>query len=181
MQLNTENIKNTLNKPIALIGMMGTGKTHIGKMLAEALELDFFDSDKIIEDRGGLSINEIFEMYGEERFRQSEEKTILELLDYGACVIATGGGAPVNPAILSAIKTNTISVWLKSDVDIIYERIKQSKTRPLLNEDNPKTILSELLAEREKFYEQADIIIKVHNNNPSIVLSEMIEAIDDLL
>ena len=161
--------------------MMGTGKTHLGKMLEEALALDFSDSDKIIEDRGGLSINGIFEMYGEERFRQSEEKTILELLDHGACVIATGGGAPVNPTILSAIKGNAISVWLKSDVDIIYERIKQSKTRPLLNKDNPKAILSELLTSRKKFQEQADIIVKVHDNNPNTVLSEIIEAIDDLL
>ena len=181
MTINTENIKQSLQKPIVLIGMMGTGKTHLGKMLAEALGLEFFDSDHVIEERGGLSINEIFELYGEERFRQSEEKAILELLGQGACVIATGGGAPVNPTILKSIKSQAISIWLKSDIEAIYERVKQNKTRPLLNKDNPKQILSDLLAAREDIYAQADITIETQGNNANTALSEMIEAIEEIL
>lgn len=163
------------------MGMMGSGKTHLGKMLADALNLEFCDSDHVIEERGGLSINEIFELYGEERFRQSEEKTVLELLEQGACVIATGGGAPVNPAILKAIKSQAISIWLKSDVEAIYERIKTAKNRPLLNNDDPKAVLNELLEKREPIYKQADINIETKGNNANAALSEMIEAIADIL
>jgi len=181
VNLDTRNIEKDLTKPIVLIGMMGTGKTHLGKMLADALRLEFFDSDHVIEERGGLSINEIFELYGEERFRQSEEKTILDLLEEGVCVIATGGGAPVNPTTLNAIKDTGISIWLKSDVEAIYERIKQNKSRPLLNKENPKQILTDLLVQRESVYTQADITIKTEGNNANSALSEMIEAIADIL
>ena len=181
MNLDTTNITEKLNKPIVLIGMMGSGKTHLGKMLAESLKLDFYDSDHVIEERGGLSIPEIFELYGEDRFRQTEEKTVLELLGQGACVIATGGGAPVNPTILEAIKEQGVSVWLKSDADAIYERVKKSQNRPLLQKENPKAIIEELLEKREHVYEQADITVSTAGNNPDKALSEMIEAIADIL
>lgn len=181
MNLDTRNIENDLKKPIVLIGMMGTGKTHLGKMLAEALKFGFYDSDQVIEDSGGLTIAEIFDLYGEERFRQSEEKTLLELLGQGTCVIATGGGAPMNLVILDAIKKQSVSIWLKSDVNAIYERIKQSKTRPLLNSDDPKAVLTELLAKRKDTYAKADITIQTHGNNAEAALSEMIEAIEDII
>ena len=181
VNLDTRNIEKKLTKPIVLIGMMGTGKTHLGKMLSEVLNLEFFDSDQVIEERGGLSINEIFELYGEERFRQSEEKTILELLEQGACVIATGGGAPVNSAIFKAIKSKGISIWLESDIEAIFERVKQNKNRPLLNKENPKQILRDLLNQREDIYRQADITIKTEGNNANTALSEMIEAIEEIL
>lgn len=157
---------------------MGTGKTHLGKMLAEALKLGFYDSDHVIEERGGLTINEIFELYGEERFRQSEENALLELLGQGVCIIATGGGAPMNPVIFEAIKNQSISIWLQSDVNAIYERIKQSKTRPLLNNDDPKAVLKELLDKRKDTYAKADITIQTRENNADAALSEMIEAIE---
>jgi len=181
VNLDTRNIEKDLTKPIVLIGMMGTGKTHLGKMLADALNLEFFDSDQVIEERGGLSINEIFELYGEKRFRQSEEKTIIDLLECGTCVIATGGGAPMNKTILNTIKNKGISIWLKSDVDAIYERVKQNKSRPLLNNNNPKEILQNLLLEREDTYAQAEITIETKDNNANMALSEMIEAIADIL
>lgn len=150
-------------------------------MLAEILKFGFYDSDQAIEDSGGLSVSEIFELYGEERFRQSEEKIMLELLEQGTCVIATGGGAPMNPVILDAIKKQSVSIWLKSDVDAIYERIKQSKTRPLLNNDDPKAVLKELLDKREGTYAKADITIQTYGNNAEAALSEMIEAIEDII
>jgi len=181
MNLDTRNIANTLKKPIVLIGMMGCGKTHLGKMLSEALSLEFFDSDHVIEERGNLSVNEIFELYGEDRFRQSEEKVILDLLEQGACIIATGGGAPMNPKIMGAIKKHGISIWLQSNAEEIYERIKHAKNRPLLNKENPKEILKTLIEEREPTYARADITVQTKGNNADSALSEMIEAINDIL
>ena len=181
MKLNTGNIEKNLDKPIVLIGMMGSGKTHLGKMLAQSLNIPFYDSDQLVEARGGLSVNEIFELYGEERFRQSEEKTILELLNNEACIIATGGGAPVNSVILNAIKKQAISIWLKSDLKTIYKRIEQSKTRPLLKQDNPKQVLKELLDKREAVYTQADITIAINHNKADKSLAEMLEAIEQML
>lgn len=157
--------------------MMGTGKTHMGKMLAETLDLQFHDSDHVIEERGGLSINEIFELYGEKRFRQAEEKTILELLGQGVSVIATGGGAPANPAILGAIKKQSISIYLESDVDAIYDRIKQAKNRPLLNNENPKAILENLLKDRADIYAQADITIQTHAKDADATLNKILHAL----
>jgi len=181
VHLNTRNIEKSLKKPVILIGMMGTGKTHLGKMLADALNLEFFDSDHVIEKRGGLSISEIFELYGEQRFRQSEEKTILDLLDGGACIIATGGGAPMNPIIMDAIKEKSISIWLDSDAEAIYARIKTAKNRPLLNTENPKATLAKLIDERKSTYANADITIKTKGNNADHALNEMIEAISKVL
>jgi len=177
VNLDTTNITNNLQKPIVLIGMMGTGKTHLGKMLAEKLGLKFYDSDHVIEDRGGLSINEIFDLYGEQRFRQSEEKTILELLNNAACVIATGGGAPMNAKIMSAIKSQSLSIWLNSDADSIYERIKQAKNRPLLKNEDPKATLKKLISERQDIYAKADVVIQTNGNNAEYALNKIIKAI----
>jgi len=135
----------------------------------------------VIEARGGLTINEIFELYGEDRFRQSEEKTILELLANGTCIIATGGGAPMNANIMNAIKQDSISIWLESDVDAIYERIKTAKNRPLLNNDDPKAILNALLKKREGTYAKADVTVNTHKNKPEAVISEIIEALGKLI
>jgi len=180
----SEKMKNDvpkIKKPIVLIGMMGAGKTHIGKLLANTLNVEFYDSDHVIEERGGLTINEIFELYGEERFRQSEEKTILELLDYKPCVIATGGGAPMNVNILSAAKEKGISIWLNSTVEEIYERIKMGKHRPLLKVEDPKAELSKLLEKRKDKYAQADINVKTDGKDAKNVLSEIIEALGNML
>ena len=181
VNLDTTKIENKLNKPIVLIGMMGTGKTHLGKMLAQKLKVDFYDSDDVIQKRGGLTINEIFDLYGEKRFRQSEEKTILDLLNGDACVIATGGGAPMNPKIMNAIKEKSISIWLDSKADAIYERIKSAKNRPLLKTENPKETLKTLIAGRKATYAQADITVKTRGNNAEHALTEMIEAVSKLL
>ncbi|MFK7838923.1 MAG: shikimate kinase [Bdellovibrionales bacterium] len=181
MKLDTTNIQKTLQQPIVLIGMMGTGKTHLGKLLANELNMEFFDSDQVVEKRGGLTINEIFELYGEERFRQAEEKTVLELLNAKPSIIATGGGAPMNAQILGAIKKQSISIWLNSNIETIYERIKQTKNRPLLKTDNPKETLSALLDQRKDTYAKANIKIDINANNADKALQEIIEAISELI
>ncbi len=176
-----EQIKQKLMKPIVLLGMMGSGKTHLGKMLSEALGVQFYDSDHVIEARAGIDIPTIFELYGEQRFRQSEEKILLELLSSKPCVIATGGGAPVNPVILSAIKEKSISVWLDCSVDDIYERIKKSSHRPLLKTPNPKEKLQELLSARKDVYAKADKHLRIYGQNADKALIEMIDALHYML
>lgn len=166
-----------IKKPIILAGMMGTGKSHIGKLLADHLELPFYDSDKVIEERGGLSISEIFELYGEERFRESETKTILELLEQGACVIATGGGALTNAPVLEAVKAQSHSIWLQTDLETLLKRLSQSKTRPLLQNDNPKAVLQELLAKRESLYAQMDISVNTASGNADSVIKDIIDKL----
>ncbi|MGH1399054.1 MAG: shikimate kinase [Alphaproteobacteria bacterium] len=168
------------NKPIILAGMMGTGKSHIGKLLAERLSLPFYDSDKVIEERGGLTIPEIFELYGEARFRESETKTIIELLGQGACVIATGGGALTNDAVLEAVKAQSHSIWLHADLETLMERLSQSKNRPLLQNDNPKAILEDLLEKRESLYAQMDIAINTGAGNADAVLNEIVDKLGNL-
>lgn len=172
-----------MKKPIILAGMMGTGKSHVGKLLAERLSLPFFDSDKVIEERGGLSISEIFDMYGEARFRESETKTILELLGQGACVIATGGGALTNVPVLEAVKEKSHSFWLQTDLDTLMERLSASKNRPLLQADNPRAVLGELLAKRESAYAQMDHMIQTGQGgagNADSVIKEIIDKLPDL-
>lgn len=163
--LNTEKIKSILVKPIVLVGMMGTGKSHLGKVLAESLDIPFHDSDHVVEARGGITINEIFELYGEAKFRESETRVITDLLKEGACVIATGGGALTTPAVLDAIKAQGISVWLKTDIAVLMTRLEKSQNRPLLKEDNPEAVLQGLLEKRKSLYAQSDVTIQTHDND----------------
>lgn len=155
----TDFIKTNLSKPIVLVGMMGAGKTHIGRLLAKNLELEFHDSDSLIEEKAGMPVPEIFEVFGEDKFRSSEELTILDLLEKPPCVIATGGGAVMNEAVLKALQERSISLWLDADIEDIYERIKDHKNRPLLQTENPKETLRILMEERRALYEKAAITV----------------------
>ena len=146
-----------LKKPIVLVGMMGVGKTHSGRRLAERLGLEFYDSDKIIEDKAGCSVAEIFEEFGEEKFRAAEHNSIMEVLSGGACVLATGGGAVVNDETRAAIRRMGVSIWLKVPVAEILRRVGGGNTRPLLRIGDPEEILTRLSRVRERFYAEADI------------------------
>lgn len=154
-----------LNAPIVLIGMMGVGKTHIGRLLAKELGVPFFDSDKVIEEKAGMTVSEIFENFGEEKFRESEKRTVLDLLNEDPCVISTGGGAITNYVTLEVIKRKATCVWLRADLDTLWERVKANESRPLLQRENPKQILADLLAERESLYAQAHVTVDVSHNN----------------
>ncbi len=147
------------NKPIVLVGMMGCGKSYIGKALANEFGLPFYDSDSLLEKQQGKSITQIFADDGEAHFRVLEKEVISDLLDRGLCVIATGGGALTTAETLSKVKSAGVSIWLNSDIDTIYERVKDDKTRPLLDCENPKAKLEDLLLAREELYDQADIEI----------------------
>lgn len=170
-----------LDRPVVIIGMMGAGKTVTGRKLAHDLDLPFYDTDQVIEEKAGRPVAEIFEDFGESKFRQSEKKTVLELLSRGPCIIATGGGAPVNPGVMDAVKKHALSIWLRADIDVILERIKNRQTRPLLQRDNPRRVLENLLAKRTPFYSRADITVDSVKGKPAASMKKLIRSLYEYL
>jgi shikimate kinase len=146
-------------RTIVLVGMMGAGKTSVGKRLAEALRLPFFDADEEIERAAGRTIAEIFEQRGEAEFRDGERRVIARLLEQPPHVLATGGGAFVNPSTREIVSRKAVSVWLKAAPEVLARRVARKNTRPLLRGKDPRQAIDELLAAREAAYGQADLII----------------------
>lgn len=148
-------------KNIYLVGPMGTGKTTIGKQLARKLEIDFYDSDNEIEKRTGVDIPRIFDIEGEAGFREREKKMIEELVKLEGVVMATGGGVVLNEQNRKLLAENGFVVYLKSTVDQILDRTRHDTKRPLLQTENPRTVLDAILSEREPLYEEiADCVIE---------------------
>jgi shikimate kinase len=145
-----------LDRPVVLIGMMGVGKSSVGKMLASQLRLNFIDTDDEIETAAGMTISEIFERFGEDYFRDGERRVIARLIDGGPKIIATGGGAFVNEQTRELIKARCHSVWIDADIDILVARVSRRSHRPLLVGKDPKTVLSDLLEKRGDIYAMAD-------------------------
>ena len=148
-----------LSRPVALIGMMGAGKTTIGRRLAPRLGLRFFDADEEIEKAAGMSVADLFISHGEESFRRGEAQVIARLLSGPPCVLATGGGAILDSGTRKLIKERAVSVWIKADVDTLLKRATRRDTRPLLRGADPRETLARLIAAREAFYAEADIVI----------------------
>ncbi len=144
---------------LALIGFMGTGKTSVGRLVAEQLHFDYLDTDELIVSRTGRSIAEIFKTDGEPAFRALEQKVVGELASRTKTVIATGGGLPANPANLASLKTHALVVCLWASPEKIWERVKNQTHRPLLHDPDPQKKIRELLAAREPFYKQADVLV----------------------
>ena len=159
-------MKQILSKSIVLIGLMGSGKSAIGKMLSERIGVSTSDTDKIIENEVGKKIDQIFNDHGEEYFRKVEEKVIARILNDTAHVISTGGGSILSPKTRSLIKSKSYSIWVQCDVHIILKRITNDETRPLLKNGNVLDTLIEKNRKRIKFYSQADIHIM--NENPNL-------------
>lgn len=176
-----ELIKSNISKPIVLIGMMGTGKSHLGALLAAKLDLTFHDSDSLVEQRAGCSVAEIFERFGEEKFRQSEKDVILGLLKEGPSVLSTGGGAILDPETLEHIKDQGVSVWLDVSVEVLFERLKDKTDRPLLQTDNPLETLKNLLMEREPLYKQAHMTFSVENETANEAIERFITELSQYL
>ena len=147
-------------RTIVLVGMMGAGKSSVGKRLANALSLPFRDADDEIEKAAGRTISEIFATRGEEEFRAGERRVIARLLDEPPHVLATGGGAFMNPETRALVKQKAISIWLKSDPEILARRVGRKDTRPLLQGRDPLAVLAELLEKREPSYREADLIVE---------------------
>lgn len=144
---------------IALIGFMGTGKTSVGRLVAELLRFEYLDTDELIQTQTGRSINGIFETDGEPAFRALEQKVVEGLTGHAKTVIATGGGLPLNPKNLASLKSHALVVSLWSSPEKIWERVRHQSHRPLLHDDNPQVTIRELLAAREPFYKQADVLL----------------------
>jgi shikimate kinase len=151
-----------IDRPVVLVGMMGVGKSTIGRKLAQLLDLPFADADEAIEQAAQLSVSEIFERFGEDYFRDGERRVIARLLDGGPSVLATGGGAFVQPATRALILERGIAVWLDSDVATLVERVSRKATRPLLRDGDPNEIVARLKGEREGAYAEAPIKVMSH-------------------
>jgi shikimate kinase len=144
---------------IALIGFMGTGKTSVGRLVADQLRFEYLDTDELIQSATGRTISEIFKTDGETKFRELEEKVVAEISARTKTVIATGGGLPVNPKNLASLKSHALVVSLWSSPEKIWERVRHQGHRPLLHDENPQAKIRELLAAREPFYKQADVLL----------------------
>ena len=148
------------SKPIALVGMMGVGKTSIGRRLAQRLQIPFVDADQEIVDAAGLSIPEIFEKFGEAHFRDGERRVIARLFDGKRKIIATGGGAFVNEETRKLMLERAIVIWLDADIDTLVERTARKGDRPLLANGDAREILTKLAQERNPLYAQAHVHVK---------------------
>jgi shikimate kinase len=144
---------------LALIGFMGSGKSAVGRQVASMLHFTFLDTDKVIEARAGKSVSDIFAQDGEPAFREWERRVVEELTRRTKTVIATGGGLPLNEANMASLKTHALVVCLWASPDKIYERVHGHNHRPLLNGPDPMARIHELLAAREPFYRQADVLV----------------------
>lgn len=164
-------------KPLVLVGMMGAGKTTVGRRLAARLNRKFLDSDEEIEKAAQMTIPEIFAQRGEPEFRAGEMRVISRLLKERDLVLATGGGAFVNPETRALVKAEAVSVWLKADLDILFERVSRRSNRPLLRTANPRETLEKLIEDRYPIYAEADVTVLSRDVPQEAVATEVIAAI----
>src|SRR5476651_2619567 len=164
-------------RSVVLVGMMGAGKSTIGRRLSARLRLPFLDADSEIEAAAGMSIPDIFETHGEPHFRDGEARVIARLLDGGPAVLATGGGAFMREETRNRIHAKAISIWLKADADTIMRRVKRRVDRPLLQTADPAQTVGRLLDEREPFYRRADLTIWSREVPHDKIVDECIDAL----
>ncbi len=167
--------------PLVLVGMMGAGKTTVGRRIAARLGRQFIDSDEEIELAAQMSIPEIFAQRGEAEFRAGEMRVIARLLKEKDIVLATGGGAFVNAETRSLVKADAVSVWLKADADVLFERVSRRSNRPLLKTENPRATLEKLIAERYPIYAEADVTVMSRDVPQEAVAGDVIAAVLDYL
>lgn len=168
-------------RSIVLVGMMGAGKTSIGRRLAARLGIPFVDADAEIEQAAGMTIPEIFETHGEPYFRSGEARVIARLLDHGPQVLATGGGAFMNPDTRGLIRRKGLSVWLKAELGVLLRRVKRRDDRPLLRAADPQATLAKLIAEREPIYAAADLTVNSREAPHEAMVEEIVSRLDALL
>ena len=168
-------------RTIVMVGMMGAGKSSIGRRLANRLGMSFVDADTEIEQAANQSIPDIFEQYGEAYFRDGERRVIQRLLDGKPKVLATGGGAFIQPETRAAIKANGISIWLKADRDLLLSRVKRRNNRPLLKMGDPAEVLERLISERYPIYAEAEIHVQSRDIAHEAVIDDILVALADYL
>jgi len=168
-------------RSIVLVGMMGAGKSSIGRRVAARLGIAFVDADVEIEEAAGMSIAEIFAAHGEPYFRAGEARVIARLLDHGPQVLATGGGAFMNEQTRANIRDKGVSVWLKAELDVLTRRLKRRNDRPLLKTADPVATLANLLAERDPIYGEADVMVMSREIAHDLIVGEIIAAVSSKL
>ncbi len=169
------------SRPVVLVGLMGAGKTSIGRRLAQRLGLAFVDSDHEIETAAGCTIETIFEMYGERAFRDCERRVIGRLLDEPIQIIATGGGAFMDAETRATVKARGHSVWLRADLDLLLHRVARRANRPLLKRGDPREILAGLMAQRYPIYAEADATVDTKDAPPDVTVDAVIAALQGLM
>jgi shikimate kinase len=174
-----EALENTGTRTIVLVGLMGAGKTSIGRRLAEKLGLTFVDADQEIEKAAGKSIPDIFADHGEAHFRDGERRVIARLLEAGSQVLATGGGAFMNPETRAAIKAHGISIWLRAELDVLLKRVAKRGGRPLLEQNDPAEVLQNLINIRYPVYAEADIIVQSRDVQHTEMVNAVLKALAD--
>lgn len=167
-----------LDKSVVLVGMMGSGKSAVGRRLAKALGVPFHDADTEIERAAGCSVNEIFARHGEAAFRDGERKVVARLLDEPQQVLATGGGAFLDERTRTRIKAEAISVWLKADLALLVERVSRKETRPLLKNVDQRAVLEKLIRERDPIYAQADITVESDESPHEAIVKRIVAALE---
>jgi shikimate kinase len=167
----------SLNRTVALVGMMGAGKTSVGRRLAARLGVPFRDADQEIEAAAGLSVAEIFAKHGEPEFRAGERRVITRLLAEPPHVLATGGGAYMDPDTRTAMKASAFTIWLRAPVDLLLARVGKRPTRPLLNNPDPRGTLERLLAQREPVYAEADFVLDSVDGPHAIAVDQVMNEL----
>jgi shikimate kinase len=165
-------------RPLVLIGLMGAGKSTIGRRLAKQIGWRFVDSDEEIEAAAGCSVADIFTIHGEPIFRDLEKRVIARLLGEAPMVLATGGGAWIQPGVREIIKEHATSVWLRADLEVLTDRVSKRSHRPLLETGDKREILDKLMQERYPIYEEADVIIDSSHGPHESVVQRVITALD---
>lgn len=165
------------HRTIALVGLMGVGKSSVGRRLANALDLPFRDADAEVETAAGRSISDIFSDLGEEAFREGERRVIARLLDQEPHVLATGGGAFMNPQTRELIKSRAVSVWLKTDLQVLARRVSRKDTRPLLVGKDPLEVLQGQAQARYPAYGEADLVVETGDDAHHVTVEQLIRAL----
>ena len=166
-------------KPIVLVGLIGAGKTSIGRKLADRMRVPFVDADQELEKAAGCTITEFFEKFGEKEFRRGEKRVIARLLKSCPCVLATGGGAFMDLETRAMIKNIAVSVWLNADLDTLDIRLARRSGRPLLQTKNPRATLQSLMEKRYPIYAEADMIVETINGSVDVTVDKVYESIID--
>ena len=166
-------------KTIVLVGIMGAGKTTVGKILADRIGIQFVDADQEIERAAGCTITDIFEKYGEAEFRKGEERVISRILSGQPCVLATGGGAFMSQATRLLIKKTATSVWLRVSFEVLAKRLEKRSGRPLLQTVDPQQTLRALINKRYPIYNDADLIVDAKDDAVDITVSKVVECLGD--
>lgn len=165
------------SRSIVFVGLMGAGKTAIGRKVATMLALPFIDSDQEIESVSRMTVPELFERYGETEFRALEQRVILRVLENGPQVLSTGGGAFMNAQTREAIAAHGVSVWLKAELDLLMDRVSKKQNRPLLKSADPRAVLERLMDERYPVYATSDVTVPTRDDRKEVIAAEVIEAL----